>query len=130
MIPERTLCEVVRDFRYYPLPNTKPWFKGLTNLRGNLVPVYDLSFLIDSNSSDSECSNLIVLEQGEDAVAFLSDNLPKTHEVSRWHKLMHKPGMPSGLTEFINEVYAVKETVWIGFNHKQFFGYLKDMLSV
>ena len=36
------MSEVVKPPPIYPIPNTPPWLSGILNLRGNLVPVFDL----------------------------------------------------------------------------------------
>jgi twitching motility protein PilI len=40
------ISEVVPMPEYSPVPLTKPWFLGLTNIRGNLYAVNDLNLLI------------------------------------------------------------------------------------
>lgn len=129
LIPEHTLSEVMTSFRVFPVPNTMDWMRGLTNLRGNLIPVYDLRLLLGLSDEPMEYNNLLVLEKGSIAVGMLIESLPRSRDISSWHPLMHTPRMPAGLTEFITEVYAVQETIWLAFDHRSFFEHLKNKVA-
>jgi len=129
LVPEKTLSEVVRSFQVYPVPNTQLWFQGLTNLRGNLIPVYDLSLMLGMVDQPVAHKNLLVLDKGASSIGMIIDNLPKSYDVSSWHTLMHTPKLPAGLTEFIFEVYSVKDVIWVGFDHKGFFNSIKSKIS-
>ncbi|HSR62107.1 MAG TPA: chemotaxis protein CheW, partial [Gammaproteobacteria bacterium] len=51
---EKTVpCEAIQNSLIYPVPNTPVWLSGLINLRGNLIPVIDLSSLISAQNGDS-----------------------------------------------------------------------------
>jgi len=129
LIPENTLSEVMRSFRVYPVPNTQVWMQGLTNLRGNLIPVYDLALLLGLSDEPMEHDNLLILEKGQKSVGLLIENLPKSRDISQWHPLMHTPRLPAGLTEFVTEVYAVQEVIWLCFDHRAFFEFLKSTVA-
>lgn len=129
LIPENTLSEVMRSFRVFPVPNTKEWMQGLANLRGNLIPVYDMALLLGLSDKPMEHNNLLVLEKGPKSVGLLIDNLPKSRDISQWHPLMHTPRLPAGLTEFVTEVYAVQEIIWLCFDHRAFFEFIKSSIS-
>ena len=129
LIPEQSLSEVMRSFRVYPIPNTQVWMQGLTNLRGNLVPVYDLRLLLGLSDEPMAHDNLLILGKGPQSVGLLIDNLPKSRDISKWHALTHTPRLPSGMTDFVTEVYAVQEIVWISFDYKAFFEFLKNKVA-
>ena len=129
LVPEHTLSEVMRSFRVFPVPNTKNWMRGTTTLRGNLIPVYDLALLLGLSDQPMDCNNLLILDKGQASVGLLIEDLPRSQDISQWHPLMHTPRMPAGLTEFITEVYAVQETIWLGFDHRAFFEFLKIKIA-
>jgi len=130
LIPERTPSEVMKAFQVYPIPNTQLWFQGLTNLRGNLIPVYDLALLLGLTDKPMMHVNLLVLEKGADSVGILIEKLPSNHDVSSWHSVEHAPRLPADLTEYVTEVYAVDEVVWICFDHKEFFESVRSQISM
>ena len=51
LIKPRTHSEVVAQPHIYPIPNVPPWFLGVINLRGNLLPVFALQQLLQQLSS-------------------------------------------------------------------------------
>lgn len=42
LLPVGTSAEILRATRICSMPNTPPWSVGLANVRGNVVPVFDL----------------------------------------------------------------------------------------
>lgn len=130
LIPENTLSEVMKDFQVYAVPNTQAWMKGLTNLRGNLIPVYDLSLLLGLSEEITNYENLLVLDTGTRSVAILIESLPKTYEISKWKALSHSPQLPGHLSEYVSEVYAVKESIWLSFDHHEYFKHIKEQVAL
>ena len=63
-------CELLKDIIIYSVPNTPKWMLGLINLRGNLVPVFDLEDYFGFESLENKDSLLLVLGKREKAVAF------------------------------------------------------------
>ena len=121
MIPSEILSEVVKNYTVYPIPNTQPWMKGLVNLRGNLIPVYDLSMLLGLSDVPMQQGSLLVLDKGQDSVGILIDGLPQPCDVTKWSKTMQIPELPAGLPDFITDAYLADDTIWLGFKHKEFF---------
>jgi len=59
-----------------PVPGTQAWLLGVANVRGNLVPVVDLSrFLFGERTLHTERSRLLVVRQGAGSVALLVDEV-------------------------------------------------------
>jgi len=128
LIAEKTLCEIVTNTKIYPVPNTSSWMRGLINLRGNLIPVYDFSVLIGLADGKSECSNLLVLGKGSDSVAILISSLPRSCDVKKWKKLSHIPCHLSGFEEHVTDAYSSNDIVWMDFNYKEYFDSLKEKI--
>ncbi|MCW8935257.1 MAG: chemotaxis protein CheW [Gammaproteobacteria bacterium] len=125
LISENTLSEVVRNKNICPLPNTRKWMKGLINIRGNLVPVYDLSLLLGLTSVSSNYNNVLVLGKGVRSVAVVIEGLPRQCNVSDWHKMVDFPCDIPGLKDHIIEVYMSDKIVWMDFNQHSFFESVK-----
>ena len=68
--------EVITEFKLCAIPNTPPWFSGVINLRGNLVPVFDLAILFEAETGASKKKYLIVIGKGDQAAGVLVDKLP------------------------------------------------------
>lgn len=125
LISENTLSEVVRNKNICSLPNTKKWMKGLINIRGNLVPVYDLALLLGLTSDTSSYNNILVLGKGSRSVAVVIEGLPRPCDVSGWNKMPDFPCDITGLKDHVIEVYMSGEIVWMDFNQHSFFESIK-----
>ena len=81
LTPANTITEVVQNHTIYTLPNMPIWITGMINLRGNVVPVFDLNvhpdYKVPAQISDAKVSNkLIVIDQDKSAVGLFIDNYP------------------------------------------------------
>lgn len=119
VIGSNTMSEVMDPIPVYPLPNTPPWLLGLINLRGNLVPVFDLRQLLGLRDAPDARQMLLVLGENERSVGVLIDGLPQTPELR--HKLNHPPPVPSLLREHVSGAYVIDGRPWLEFNHHEFF---------
>lgn len=130
LIAEKTLSEVMKSFNIYPVPNTSPWFRGLTNSRGNLIPVFDMEDLLGFSGKKSKYENLLILDKGINSVGILIDDLPRVCDVAKWKKLSYSPQMPAGLSEYVTEVYTIEDKIWIGIDHIGYFESIKEQVAV
>jgi chemotaxis signal transduction protein len=130
LVPANTLSEVLRQFVIYPLPNVQPWFRGLVNLRGNVVPVYELGQLLGYESSAESLEHLLILDKGADAVGILVARLPVACEVETWEKAEAVGNIPASLADHVTEAYVNNEALWISFDHKAFFSSLKNNVAL
>lgn len=129
MISSEILCEVVKYYKVYPIPNTQPWMQGLVNLRGNLIPAYDLSMLLGFRDVPMKKGNLLVIDRGQESVGILIDSLPQPCDISGLSEIAEIPKLPSGLSEFVTDAYSSDDVIWVGFKHKYFFKSLMDSVA-
>jgi twitching motility protein PilI len=61
----------------YRLPNSPDWFRGIANLHGMLIPVFDLSRYLDIASDPAAKPMLLVLAHGVNAAGVVVDGLPR-----------------------------------------------------
>ncbi|MDD5058733.1 MAG: chemotaxis protein CheW [Sideroxydans sp.] len=100
------------------LPGTPPGFLGLINLRGNLVPLYELGDLLGTGSRRS--GNLVlVFGQGELAVGVKIEGYPTALLALR--PLTNLPQLPETLRKHVSAGFVQDETVWLEFDHGSFF---------
>ena len=119
LVPAGMLSEVVEDAKIYPLPTAPRWFQGLINLRGTLVPVFNLKVMFQMDNLGTEISNLMVLNTDEQAVGFFIDDLPVTLDATQ--RLEQVPLVPPVLREHIQVVYVQGGRVWVEFVFDGFF---------
>ncbi len=74
VVPEGVASQLEIDINPAPVPNTKPWLKGVLNLRGNLVPVFDIGLWHGLPASDSD--RALVVDPGPNGLAVLCAETP------------------------------------------------------
>lgn len=129
ILPDGTLSEVMKMFEVFPVPNTEKWFKGMTNVRGNLVPVYDLSMMLGYTDETAKFNNLLVLDKGAGSIGILMNNLPRPYEVSVWKVVENRSEIPSAFDGFVDESYEDEGIVWACIDHKRFFESIKSAVA-
>lgn len=120
LIPVGMHSELVEDAKIYPLPTAPRWFLGLINLRGTLVPIFDLKTLFQMESPDTEQSKLLVFNGGEQAVGFFIDGLPETLHTTQ--RIAQFPLLPVVLREHAQVEYVQNGRIWVEFDFDGFFG--------
>ena len=97
LVPTGMRSELVEETEIYPLPTTPTWFPGLINLRGGLVPVFDLRRLFKIDDLAGRKPGLLVLNTGTEAVSVLIDSLPLPVDIDL--PLEQPPPLPKILSE-------------------------------
>ncbi len=111
--------EVIQLPSVSTLPGSAPWMVGLMNLRGNLVPLFDLRRVLGIERGSASHTRLaLILDKGENAVGMLVDGFPQPLLALR--AILHLPQ----LQEHVQAGYIKDEQVWLDFNHESFFGKL------
>lgn len=114
--------EVMLIPRIAPLPGAPPGLLGLINLRGTLVPLYDLRSLLDLGSRPSATEPLaLVFGQGEDAVGIIIDGYPTALTALRPLLRTDMPALPIALEKLSPVGYVQDDMVWLEFDHTAFF---------
>lgn len=119
MVGPEILTEVLPGIAVYPLPGTPQWIAGLMNLRGNLVPVFDLHPLFAFRTNQQSTRTLLALDRGTSAVAFFVDGLPERVATSR--PLRASPPLPAPLKNHAGRSFGADGSVWTEFSHTSFF---------
>lgn len=128
LLPNDELSELVQGAAVCSLPNTANWFEGVTTVRGNMVPVFDLHHLFSINRA-SEQNRLIVVGEGETAVAFRVDDFPRLVTLSEQETMTSTPPIPSLLKDHSREFYLQDNQVWLDWDVNSFFSMLGDLLK-
>lgn len=102
------------------LPNTPPGFMGLINLRGNLVPVYDLRIMLDlSPRAPGVEAMVLVFGKGDRAVGVSIDGYPEA--LIELHRMPHLPAFSEVIRKHFSTGYIKDDSVWLEFDHNNFF---------
>jgi chemotaxis signal transduction protein len=120
LIERNTTCELLEQMPVYPVPGTPAWLRGLINLRGNLVPVFDPASLLGLDGDAAPVRRwLLVLDRGEQAVGLFIDHWPQPVVVRQ--ALPRLPPLPAALQPYIAAGYIQDDRIWLEFDHRGFF---------
>ncbi|EIJ43799.1 chemotaxis signal transduction protein [Beggiatoa alba B18LD] len=121
LIAQNATSELIEVNSICPIPNTASWLLGLINLRGNLVPVFDLNLLLGLENRISKKNMLLILGRGEAAGAIILDKLPQHVIFMNSDRLDSLPPLPAVLKPFATQGYEKSGEVWFNFDHQGFF---------
>lgn len=128
LIKPGVLGEVNDSLTAYRLPNTPTWFKGLVNLRGNIVPVFDLFALINGSPSKKKVWNLFLGAEGETA-GLAIDELPVQVSLQLGSEMKRLPPMSQALQVATDTAYVNDGQLWVELEPSRLFDRLGELLS-
>jgi len=102
LIPETMAGEILDEVSLFGLPNAPRGCLGLINLRGHLVPVFEIHERL--GIKPKEGIKTLSLRQGGDAFAVRVDALPRSVHPDR--RLETVPPLPAGFRDFVECAYA------------------------
>lgn len=128
LVPVNIYCEVIEQTRANPLPNTQPWFSGLINLRGNLVPVFDLRLILGGEPAGQQRRRLFTIGKGEKGVALWIDGLPEVLSMEAGTP-PPLPDLPERLRPFVAGGRLMNGQVWLNLRYEQWFRELGSQIA-
>lgn len=130
LLPPDTISAVVEgDVPRCRLPNTPLWLHGMINVNGNVVPLFNLAALLGFPDSGSANAKVLVIGQGEDAVAVTLDSLPLRVRLKPTDQLTSRPPLPAPLQPFARACYKT-ERLWVDWDVDSFFTAVGEHLGV
>jgi len=127
ILADRGKAEVTDQLAVCPIPNTPIWFSGMINVRGNLVPVFDLKKYLNIND-EQHAERLLIIGQGTKAVSLLIEQLPEVVEVNNLATDM--PPLPPILQPYTRKVYFYNQVIWLDLDYDEFFTELGARLVI
>jgi len=121
LIGEHATSELSDMLAICPIPNTASWLVGIINLRGNLVPVFDLNGLLRIAQGSERTKMLLILGEGEEAGAIIIYDYPRHVTLTEEDKLDTLPPLPDILSPFATVGYEKEGNLWFNFDHLGFF---------
>ncbi len=104
--------ELIELPRCYNLPSSSAWFSGLVNLRGNLVPVFDLTSLLGGTGQASGRQMLLVIGTGERAAALIIDGTPDHISIDAGSRIDQPDHVPEVLRDHLQGAYEYAGETW------------------
>lgn len=119
LLPDGVVSEVVKGASIYPVPKTRSWVKGLINLRGNLIPVFDLERYLEPGAT-SGSSTLLVIDKGENALALMVEGFPRVANVNQPVGHTSLP-LPEAIRDHLKGAYIENDDMWLELDVAAFF---------
>lgn len=120
ILPVGIQSEVIEIPEYTALPLMPDKVVGLCNLRGNLVPVFDLDKHLDLEEGSQE-RFLIALGEGDEFVGVLLESLPYLVQESDLVPTRQLPMLPETLSRYISNSFKKEGSVLLEYDHHAFF---------
>ncbi len=126
LLPKEEISEVLESINSCRLPNTSAVLYGMANLRGKIVPLFDLHRLLGVEPAPQRM--FLVIGDGGDAAGVLLDRLPRRVVIAATDKLPMIPPLPPSLRPFARGAYDV-DGVWLDWDLAGFFESLQGQIS-
>jgi twitching motility protein PilI len=120
LLPRREVSELVENQAICQLPNTSTWFNGVTSVRGNMIPIFDLHKLFDIGH-EGKRRRMIVVGEAEKAVAFWVDEMPRMVSVGEDDVMNSAPPIPSLIKDHSQQYFLKDGQIWIDWDVRAFF---------
>ncbi|MGB5301309.1 MAG: chemotaxis protein CheW [Thiogranum sp.] len=122
LVPEGIATELLDAPAVFPLPRAPRWLAGMLNIRGNVVPLFNIVELLGSKSRSSAKERILVLGQASQAVAVYVDDLPKP--LTTTGSVGDAGELPTILRPFVEAAFSDQGTHWFEFDYGEFFAHL------
>lgn len=127
LLPRREISELVNSIAICRMPNTSTWFNGVTSLRGNMIPVFDLHALFDISRENID-RRMIIVGEGETAVAFWVDGMPRMIGLNADDNMTSKPPIPQLIRDHSRKFFLKDGQIWVDWDVQSFFTALGSLL--
>lgn len=122
------LTEVVAGANVFPVPKSAPALAGMMNLRGSIVPLFDLDALGQFVTHIRPAQQrALVFDRDEQALGLL---LEKDPELMTLASVMGQPVRPSSpLANYLTRAWAMPDKphqIWWEFDHRAAFAFLAE----
>lgn len=104
-IPLLTVKEVIGLPEVTPLPQAPAYFKGIMNLRGQILSILDLRTRLGIKPASQDETSVIILDLNESSIGVIVDRVNSVLQIEE-KDLAPKPTVDNSKThEYINGVY-------------------------
>jgi len=122
LLPRAAISEIAEELPDCRLPNTPEWFVGVMNQRGTIVPVFDISALLETGRSAHHARAwVLVVGARDEAVGLHVHELPETLYINASESLTYNPVTQPLLDRFVSTTFNCSEALWLEWDMDGFF---------
>ena len=123
LIDSNTSCEVLEENDIYSIPLSEDWLIGVSNIRGDAVPIIDIDYLLNNQytSPDNPNRKTVVIDQAENAIGLLINILPSSVSFKSSQMITDYSALPELIQPYIQFAYQNEEDIWVCINLHAFF---------
>lgn len=120
VVPMNELAEMLEVPAYTRLPGVHPWVKGVSNVRGRLLPLFDLAaFYSGSLSGHKKHQRLLVVDNQQVYAGLWVDQVFGMQYFDASSKVDNiSVDLPSGLVKAVDGYYETDGRQWMVFSSK------------
>ena len=105
----RSIREVFEVESVTPVPGMPGMLRGVTNLRGSVIPLLDLRPGLGLSMGDAALPFAVVVRHGQRHLGLLVDQVPEIRSIPRDHFLPAAHSGPAGARPFVSSVLRVED---------------------
>lgn len=95
------------------VPGSKPWVKGIANVRGNLLPIMDLQACLNGRQVDiGPRSRVLVVSHKGVFAGLLVDEVLGLRHFQEEHRAQDLPSLDASITPYLKRAYRDAEGHW------------------
>jgi len=128
LLPFEIISEVSEGLAICRLPNTPAWMVGMSNLRGNMVPVFDLGLLLGIQTEKNSDRKQLFIKIEKEWVGVISDRMPSRIILNKENKLDELPPVPDELRTFVHTCYQQTD-IWLDWDIQGFFSWVAERVN-
>ena len=125
ILPVGMYCEFFENIVVTPLPNSPAYFCGLANIRGNVVPVYDLACYVNADAQQArrhyQSLKIVKLGKGDDAAAVVCEQAPRTFDLTLAVETTASNKLPACVHQWVARSLVVEGREWHELNYLSLF---------
>lgn len=125
-----TSLEMVDPLPIFRLPNTPNWLLGLSNLRGNLIPIIDLARYLGEVPLNREKQMLLVVGSGNRTIGMIIDGVLEQISLNDEIPPSAVKDSPDIIKPFINAAYRFQGEIWLQADLDSMFRELSTKIAV
>lgn len=110
VMPERQVVQVATDKTLALVPNTPAWFLGVLNLRGVLIPAFDLAAWAGAKPQSGN-ADFALLSPGPRGMALRCVAMPELSALSALHS-DQRDTLPDVLIPFLGQAWRSESLGW------------------